>query len=311
MKKRAANLGFGTLGALDKSRGFMAQFVSRTSPVQQEAPNPEPTAEEKVAEVRTCHLAALLPAESHCGIRRLIRRLLRGSVQLQARIEAVDHIRHALVSSEDIDVEADWHALLRDTWKARGFATRTPGVPPSFSRRPNCPSDPAELAKPFGHHDWRGVRTWRRKLLHFPADSKRPPFYGSFSRPRCATTLRLCLCPHQSMAACSVQAPGTTLRLCCSTSVKPRRPLARDADMDYEVMSDEDWEEEPEGEELDGVDGDEDEEECKDGDEDDGFMVEGAMLSLLVNKAANFARARAEGSPVRSDVVNLQHTPSP
>ncbi len=32
--------------------------------------------------------------------------------------------------------------------------------------------------------------------------------------------------------------------------MKGRRPLAKDAELDYEVMSDEEWEEEPEGENL-------------------------------------------------------------
>lgn len=36
----------------------------------------------------------------------------------------------------------------------------------------------------------------------------------------------------------------------CSATVKGRRPLARDEELDYEVMSDEEWEEEPEGENL-------------------------------------------------------------
>jgi hypothetical protein len=63
----------------------------------------------------------------------------------------------------------------------------------------------------------------------------------------------------------------------CSKHVRPRRPLGRDPDMDYEFMSDEEWEEEPEGEELDGPDLD-DEEDDKDGeDDDDGFMVAGLL----------------------------------
>ncbi len=38
--------------------------------------------------------------------------------------------------------------------------------------------------------------------------------------------------------------------VCCSLTVKGRRPLAKDVELDYEVMSDEEWEEEPEGENL-------------------------------------------------------------
>ena len=37
---------------------------------------------------------------------------------------------------------------------------------------------------------------------------------------------------------------------CCSAVVKPRRFLAQDPEVDYEVMSDEEWEAEPEGEDL-------------------------------------------------------------
>ena len=38
--------------------------------------------------------------------------------------------------------------------------------------------------------------------------------------------------------------------ICCSAVVKPRRFLAQDPEVDYEVMSDEEWEAEPEGEDL-------------------------------------------------------------
>ena len=36
----------------------------------------------------------------------------------------------------------------------------------------------------------------------------------------------------------------------CSVAVSGRRPFDRDIGLDYEVMSDEEWEEEPEGESL-------------------------------------------------------------
>ncbi len=39
-------------------------------------------------------------------------------------------------------------------------------------------------------------------------------------------------------------------QICCSAVVKPRRFLAQDPEVDYEVMSDEEWEAEPEGEDL-------------------------------------------------------------
>eukprot|EP00891_Asterochloris_glomerata_P000427 jgi/Astpho2/427/Aster-03475 len=56
-----------------------------------------------------------------------------------------------------------------------------------------------------------GGRCWRRKLLHLPLRDR---------------------------------------QICCSAVVKPRRFLAQDPEVDYEVMSDEEWEAEPEGEDL-------------------------------------------------------------
>ena len=36
----------------------------------------------------------------------------------------------------------------------------------------------------------------------------------------------------------------------CARVVRGRRPLSKEPGLDYQVMSDEDWEEEPEGEDL-------------------------------------------------------------
>ena len=38
--------------------------------------------------------------------------------------------------------------------------------------------------------------------------------------------------------------------LLCSKVINPRRPFARDPQLDYDVMEDEEWEPEPEGENL-------------------------------------------------------------
>lgn len=46
---------------------------------------------------------------------------------------------------------------------------------------------------------------------------------------------------------------GQNLKACAyvsSTTVTPRRPLAKDPQLDYDVDSDDEWEEEPEGENL-------------------------------------------------------------
>lgn len=90
-------------------------------------------------------------------------------------------------------------------WRAaRGQRSRQRGVPPSWARKPNTPTDFAALAaKYYGEgFDVASIRTWRRKLLKHH-DSVRPPYYGSFSRR--------------------------------SAVVKPRKPMAKDPELDYEV----------------------------------------------------------------------------
>ena len=73
---------------------------------------------------------------------------------------------------------------------------------------------------------------------------------------------------------------STHLHFACSDTVAPRRPFVQDGTMDYEVLSDEEWEEEPEGEELgDVAEGDDEDDGSVDGDED-GFMVAGTCCSL-------------------------------
>jgi hypothetical protein len=107
-------------------------------------------------------------------------------LQIRETYESVEHIRAALHAQKPIDVVSEWQELLHGRWKNEAPKVRVPGMPPSFARYPDCPTDPAVLvAKIFGHSSWQGVRTWRRKLLHFPSDGSRPPFYGSFSRSRC------------------------------------------------------------------------------------------------------------------------------
>ncbi len=43
---------------------------------------------------------------------------------------------------------------------------------------------------------------------------------------------------------------AVAVAVCVIRRVCGRRPFGRDAELDYEVMSDQDWEEEPEGESL-------------------------------------------------------------
>lgn len=110
-------------------------------------------------------------------------------------LEGVAHISDGLQSKEDVDVTSEWQALLGGRWKSLGESmknSRVPGLPPPFARKANAPRDPAKLAAMvLQGGEWQGVRTWRRKLFHFPADGNRPPFYGSFSRRRCAFLLHI------------------------------------------------------------------------------------------------------------------------
>ena len=97
--------------------------------------------------------------------------------------------------------------------------TSRPGLPPSWARRPD-----AEKALHRAHTRLYGecvpltaVRCWRRKFIWF-TDKPRPPYHGSHS----------------------VQA------VACGPRVFGRR----EPSLEYEVESDEEWCEEPEGENL-------------------------------------------------------------
>lgn len=105
--------------------------------------------------------------------------------------------------------------------------------------------------------DWNVLQPWqlaRYKFLKPDCDSVRPPYWGTWTK--------------HSEAVCA------------------RRPLGRDARLDYEVQSEDDWEDEGEGEDL-GSDDEVDEAEAErprdaDGaaDEDaDGFVVADGYLS--------------------------------
>ncbi|GLC34867.1 hypothetical protein PLESTM_000248400 [Pleodorina starrii] len=171
----------------------------------------------------------------------------------------------------------------------RGARRRMIGVPPSWARRPSAPTDLRTLAAQY-YGDVaalglapEGLRTWRRKLIAFPRkESARPPYYGSFSRT--------------------------------SSSVTGRRPFGRDVSLDYEVASDEEWEEEPEGESL-SDSGDEADSQAGGGpgeggdvDEDDGFIVgddhlsddEGAQLSGDPDEPVHMDGALATKGAARS-----------
>ncbi|XP_078527165.1 chromatin assembly factor 1 subunit A isoform X2 [Lissotriton helveticus] len=64
-----------------------------------------------------------------------------------------------------------------------------------------------------------------------------------------------------------------------STVIHPRKPWLKDDILDYEVDSDEEWEEEEPGESLSHSEGDDDEEAGDDDEDDDGFFVPHGYLS--------------------------------
>lgn len=124
------------------------------------------------------------------------------------------------------------------------------GLPPSWARRPGAVEAAEERSRQVieSGTDPSAVRTWRRKFIWCPSDSTRPPYYGSWPEP--------------------------------GPAVGPRRPLGKDETLDYEVLSDLEWEEEPEGSSLSGADSDE----AGAGDEvdsgvEDSFMVADGYLS--------------------------------
>ena len=126
-----------------------------------------------------------------------------------------------------------------------------PGLPATWAR---CPgqhgidvSNAAALRLLDRGIDRASLKTYRRKFVWFPADSARPAFYGSHTRT----------CP----------------------SIRPRNFLGKDEQIDYEVMSDLEWEEEPEGSDLMGQDSDEDDVMVVESEVEDSFMVADGYLS--------------------------------
>uniref|UniRef100_S4RLY1 Chromatin assembly factor 1, subunit A (p150) n=1 Tax=Petromyzon marinus TaxID=7757 RepID=S4RLY1_PETMA len=90
-------------------------------------------------------------------------------------------------------------------------------------------------------------RFGRMKLLQFN-ENNRPAYWGTWSK--------------------------------CSKHINPRNPLAKDKELlDYEVDSDDEWEEEEPGESISHSEGEQDDEEEDDDDDDDGFFVPHGHLS--------------------------------
>lgn len=111
------------------------------------------------------------------------------AMQDDADDQKMQYIIDGLLDPGDVDVVKHWQHILQQKWKPLGTKmdqAHVPGLPPAFARKSDAPRDPGELARlVFGHENWKGIRTWRRKLLSYRSDGNRPPFYGSFSRRRC------------------------------------------------------------------------------------------------------------------------------
>jgi actin-related protein len=167
-----------------------------------------------------------------------------------AKIDAA--LSSAPISSET--AEAEWKASLAAAATSRHAAVSAPpsgiGLPPSWARRPGAVEAAAERLRQMKDTgvDPTAVRTWRRKLIWFSGDSMRPPYYGSWPNP--------------------------------GPNINARRYLGKDETLDYEVMSDLDWEEEPEGSSLSGADDEDDGPAAGEESEvEDSFMVADGYLS--------------------------------
>lgn len=166
---------------------------------------------------------------------------------------STDKIDRALNSSTPFEmVQSDWKAACeRVAATRRSLAAAPPstiGLPPTWARRTGAIQAAAERFQELRESgvDTKAVRTWRRKFIYFQADSNRPPYYGSWPRP--------------------------------GPAVGPRRYLGKDETLDYDVMSDLEWEEEPEGSSLSKADDDD----AGSGDDEDlegSFMVPDGHLS--------------------------------
>jgi len=166
----------------------------------------------------------------------------------------------AVLASAGTNSHEDLVSEFRASMKAAGakyvaeqtdLKQRCLGLPPSWARK----ADAIEVAEQSMHQlssnglTPGNIQTYRRKFIYVKDPyTVRPPFYGSKK-------------PLEGGA------------------VGPRRFLGKDPSLDYEVMSDEDWEEEPEGSSL-SQDDAMSEDEADAGEEDDNsFCVGDGYLS--------------------------------
>ncbi len=183
------------------------------------------------------------------------RRFLKPTVSGMRQVPAQVSLDAVLACRQDHD---ELVAELRSSMKAArakyaadqaDMKKRCLGLPPSWARK----ADAIQVAEQNMHQltsnglSPDSIQTYRRKFIYVKdVYTVRPPFYGS-------------------------RKPLET------DAIGPRRVLGRDPSLDYDIMSDEDWEEEPEGSSLSKDDAMSEED---DGDEDENsFCVGDGYLS--------------------------------
>ena len=150
------------------------------------------------------------------------------------------------------------------------------GLPPSWAQKSNALDEAESQMEALTAADLNAdmIQTWRRKFIWFPADSKRPPFYGSHSLP--------------------------------SKDITPRCPFGKEPTLDYEVMSDIDWEDEPEGSSL-SKDSMQSEGANETGDEEDSFFVADGYLSA--DEGIQLDDEEDDGNKIDGDNIMLATSP--
>ncbi|KAI8106401.1 hypothetical protein M9435_000945 [Picochlorum sp. BPE23] len=147
------------------------------------------------------------------------------------------------------------------------------GLPPSWAQSGDAREKALERMEELKGSgvEPENIKVWRRKFIWFPADSKRPPYYGSHS----LTT----------------------------DQVSARRPFGKEQSLDYDVMSDLDWEDEPEGSSL-SKDSLESEAANETADEEDSFFVADGYLSADEGIQLE-EQEEEEGEPLNLDEIHL------
>ncbi|GMH32915.1 hypothetical protein BSKO_00749 [Bryopsis sp. KO-2023] len=231
--KVAEALGFGTKKSLTKAQNLLMSFATRKKEQREGA---SPGGKAKSQDLDPFH-ERFTPCPPN-------KRLCLSPCSEEAS-QALD--KGIAVGMKEQDLRLNFSNSVEKWSKNARFRVRIKGRPPSWARKPDCPSTFHEFAADGYREDFSEVevKTWRRKYIWFPSDSDCPPYYGSWT----ASAFR----------------------------VNPRKPLVKLAAVDYEEMFDEGWEEEPDGESLSGEE--DNEEDAEDNDSQDGFVVEDGYLS--------------------------------